>query len=347
MVLLGCGLSNGTSGVTCSDPKQTKTWLLGEVDDSFETHPNGSFLFPIYNGTGHPVQLRVRSIGCSCYQVRRGATRLKVGDLFEIGSAATEELTLHPSRPTIDRAADYHFSLEYEPHPGAPPQIVNCHGTLVSVSEYRVNPSLLTAEFVRDSPDQTVHLEVTRSSREQHVAEQQPLLTGWPPGTQVEEPEALGPVEEDSGKLWRRKWRLAARIQRPGEMAFADESWPIRVSGPESHSPFTLARLMVQYRSGLIGPRIIHFGDVAVGKPVTRRIQILARDHREFRILGPSEPASTLSIRADLLESAKSHWGNVTFTPSAAGNFEAVLKIITDHPEQPSLEIEVRALVTL
>ena len=347
MVLVGCGSSNEPSLVSCLNPTQTKTWLLSEVDDSFDGHPDASFLFPLRNQTGQPVSLRVRSIGCSCYQVKRGATRLKVGDLFEIGTDATETITLHSPRPSVDRTADFNFSVEYELKPGDPKQVISCHGTLISISEVRVNPSLLTAEFVKGSPDQRVSLEVTRTARQREVAEQQLILSGWPPGTQVEEPVPVGEAKEALSGLWKRSWRVTAQIPKPEPTTTPQELWPIRVAGSGSESPHNIVQLMVRFRSGLSGPKIVHLGEVAFGKSVTRRIQILARDEQPFRILGPLDSDEGLSLHADSPEAMKAHWGNLTMIPQVVGDFRHSMQVITDHPEQSQLAIEVRAHVSV
>lgn len=345
----GCGSSSGPSPgssiVSCSTPTQTKTWLLSEVDDSFDSHPDASFSFPFWNQTGHPVTLRVRSIGCSCYQVKHGATRLKIDDQFEIGTDATETLILYSPRPTVDRVADYHFSVEYDLKPGFPTQIISCKGVLVSVSEVRVNPGVLTAEFVKDSPNQKVRLEVTRTARQREVAAQRIAMSGWPPGTVVEEPEPLGEATEVLSGLWKRSWRVTALIPKPEPTTTPQEFWPISVTGAEPGSPQNVVQLMVRFRSGLSGPRIVHFGEVAIGKPVTRRIQILARDDQPFRILGPSDSHEVLSLQADSSEAMKAHWGNLTMTPQAIGDFRQIMQVTTDHPEQASLAVEVRANV--
>ena len=193
-VLLGCESSSGPSMVTCKDPQQKKTWLLGEVDQHVADDSTGVFVFPFLNGTNRPVQIRVRSIGCSCYAVQRGETRLKVGDQFNIEAGQTETLQLRPPRPTTDRASDYQFSVEYEPAPGAAHEVIECRGTLVTIAEYRINPGLLNAEFTKDSPPQTVRLEITRTARNPQSVEQPPRLTGWPDGGQSVEPTPLGPA---------------------------------------------------------------------------------------------------------------------------------------------------------
>lgn|GEM_PF-3147146 len=345
VVLSGCSSAKGTSKVTCPNPTQTKTWLLSEVDDSFENHPDASFPFPLSNGTGRPVSLRVRSIGCSCYQLRRGSTRLKVGDRVELGTAETETLVLYPPRPTVDRTADYHFSVEYEWEPGQPLEVISCQGVLVGVSEVRVNPTLLTAEFLADSPPQTVRLEVTRSARQRAAAEEPLVVSGWPPGAEVAAPEPLGEAVEEHSGLWKRNWRIVAQIPKPESKSNEQEFWPIQVSGPEPDSPRSQSKLMIRFRSGLSGPRIVHFGDVKSGQLATRRIQVIARDNRPFRILGPSDSSLALSIQPVSTDAVKSHWGNLTFLSQTAGEFENVMQIETDHPEQANLEVEVRAHV--
>lgn len=62
--LLGCGDSYEPAMLSCPTPRQSKTGLLGEVDDSFESHPDGSFQFPIVKQTDETVSVRVRSIVC-------------------------------------------------------------------------------------------------------------------------------------------------------------------------------------------------------------------------------------------------------------------------------------------
>ena len=52
-----------------------------------------------------------------------------------------------------------------------------------------------------------------------------------------------------------------------------------------------------------------------------------------------------MSIQPESADPVKSHWSSLSFTPSAEGEFHEVLKIATDHPEQPTLEVEVRAQV--
>ena len=332
--------------VSCTDSQQTKTWLLSEVDQNFEDDLEGVFLFPLWNGTRSPVQIRVRSIGCSCFAIRRGDTRLQVGDQFELGAGQTETLSLHPPRPTVDRAADYQFSVEYQLAPAASPEVVTCRGTLVTIAEYRVNPGLITAEFVKDSPPQPVRMEITCTARDLESAERLPKLTGWPPGVQAEEPTALGPAVELSEQLWRKSWRVNATIPRPESTTLGiDDYHTLTVSGTAPGSPTAEVKLVVRFRSGLSGPRIIHFGDVPQGVLLSRRIQILARDQQPFRILGPSETGLALSIQPESTDPKNSHWGSLNFTPSALGEFHEVLKIATDHPEQPTLEVEVRARV--
>ena len=345
IALLGCD-SGGPSRVVCTDPQQSKTWLLGEVDKNIEDATEGVFRFPLYNGTRRPVQMRVRSIGCSCYAVRRGETRLQVGDLFELGAGKTETLTLRPPRPTIDRASDYQFTVEYEPAPAAPPEVISCQGTLVSIAEYRVNPGLLSAEFTKDTPPQTVRMEITCTGRDPQAMESAPLVQGWPDGTQAEVPASLGPAVELGTHLWRRSWRVAATLARPEPTATGTgEFRTLHIAGPALGSPSAEVKLVVRLRSGLSGPRIVHLGDVPLGRSITRRIQILARDHQAFRILGPSQRGQALSIQPESADPVKSHWSSLSFTPSAEGEFHEVLKIATDHPEQPTLEVEVRAQV--
>ncbi len=344
--LAGCGSSERPSAVTCPNPEQSTTWLLSEVNDEFENHPKGSFRFPFLNQTGKPVTLRVRSIGCSCYQVKRGDTRFKVDDRFEIGIDQSEILALVPPRPRFDGVSDYNFTLEYEQKPGEPKSIITCQGELHCIADVRINPTLLLAEFVHDSPPQTVVMEVTRTARRREAAEQKISTHGWPEGVQVEEPTPVGNAVEILDGLWKQTWKVKARISTPRPSATPQEMWSIRVGGAEPDSPENNVQLMVRYRSGLSGPRIVHFGDVRVGQPITRRIQILARDDQPFRILGPSDPSELLSLRSDSPGATKAHWGNLTMNAQSPGDFRQIMQVVTDHPQQQNLTIEIRANIT-
>ncbi len=343
ILLAGCG-SNKPTTVTCSHSEQSKTWLLGEIDQNIEHPAEGVFAFPLLNGTSRPVQLRVRSIGCSCYAVKRGSVRLKVGEQFELGAGQTETLTLHPPRPTTDRITDYQFSVEFSVTPGSPPEVIHCRGSLETIAEYRINPGVLTAEFVKGTPPQKLPLEITKTARDQQSAEEQPVVTGWPPTAKLEDLSPVGPVVELRNQLWRRGWRMEASVPCP-ELSSSptDELRTIRISGKSPGSPFSQARLMVRFRSGLSGPRFVHYGDVKPGQPITRRIQILARDERPFRILGPSDTGLVLSIQPESTIPAKSHWAQLTLSPMVVGMFETSLLVETDHPEQSNIQVEVRA----
>lgn len=346
MTLVGCGAAPDSATVECLDPKQSKTWLLSEVNDTFEGHPDAAFRFPVVNRTSHPVVVRVRSIGCSCYQVKHAEARLKVDDRFEIGAGATEVLTLFPPRPTFDRASDYNFSLGYERKTGELESVINCQGVLNSIADIRVNPTVLTAEFVHDSPAQAILMEVTRTARAREDVVHQIITRGWPDGTQVDEPVPVGEATQVLDGFWKQTWRVAARIPKPSLTASPQEVWPIRVGGASPDSPQNQAQLMVRFRSGLSGPRIVHFGDVQVGQPVTRRIQILARDGQPFRILGPSDPNEMLSIESDSTDATKAHWINLIMNAKEPGDFRQVLQVTTDHPTQANLAVEVRASIT-
>lgn len=346
LFLSGCSESSKPAAVICTAPKQSKIWLLSEVDDSFQEHPDGSFRFPIVNQTNHPVSVSVYSIGCSCYQVKKGEARLKVDERFDLGAGATETLVLFPPRPVFDRVSDYNFSLGYEQKPGEPTSILSCQGHLTSIADMRVNPTVLTAEFVHDSPPQTVMMEVTRTARQRADVEHPITTSGWPEGTEVDAPTPVGEPTMVMDGLWKQTWRVSARIPKPQPTATPQEMWPIRVTGPSPDSPHNSAQLMIRFRSGLSGPRLVHFGEVQVGQPTSRRIQILARDEVQFRILGPSAPNEPLSLKTDTADAAKTHWGDLTMNANEPGEFRQILQVKTDHPQQATLPIEVRANVT-
>lgn len=343
MTAMGCGTAPEAVSVECLHPKQSKTWLLSEVDENFKSNPDAAFRFPIANRTGDPITVRVHSIGCSCYRVKHAETRLKIDDEVEIGSGATEVFTLSPPRPAFDSTSEYNFSLECEGKPGQPSSILSCHGVLNSIADVRVNPTVLTAEFVHDSPAQAVLMEVTRTARAREDAIQPIVTQGWPEGTQVDEPVAVGEVTQVLDGLWKQTWRVTALIPKPSLTANPQEVWPIRVRGASPDSPQNQVQLMIRFRSGLSGPRIVHFGDVQVGQPVSRRIQVLARDGLPFRILGPADPKEMLSLNSDSDAASKSHWSNLTLNATEPGDFHQILQVVTDHPQQANLAIEVRA----
>lgn len=351
---LVAGCESQPETISCTEPTQTKTWLLSNVDPlTFETHPNGSFQFPFLNGTRQPVSLKVRSIGCSCYQLRRQGIRLKIGDPVEIPAGHTEILGLYVTAPVADQSNDYRFSMEYESQPGQPTQVIECRGTMVGIPDIRLAPSLLSAEFTSEQKTQSLRFEFVRSAEKQEVVDEPIVMEGWPGVATASPPTPVEPATQLTSGIWQRRWRVKVNVASPEVGASLQEFSRIRMLGGSLSppalqtisAPWNTLQLMIRQRSGIAGPKLVHLGEVRLGDTVQRRIQLASRDKLPFLVLGPSNTELELSLRPAAETPSNSHWVELIYKPQAVGPFLQKLEVLTDHPGNPRMEIDIRANV--
>lgn len=331
--LLGCS----ETGVVISDtPSQSLTWLASEIDSKYRD--DFAFEFPVRNEMSDRADIRVRSIGCSCYQIRHENSQLKVGSTFSIESGQKAILKLHPPAPSAGDSRTFSFSVEFLGLEAKTPVVFQFDAMLRIVRDLQINSQVILQEFTDDTPSQKARLEITRHSRSRDDVDETPRIEGWPQGCTDELIEPIGPASESEG-IWRRAYRCEVTVPRP-DFSQGDRRHLLTIRG-SAENPRSQAQLVQRSRSGIGGPSLVHFGEAKIGVPVTRRIQLSAHDESPFLIENGTNNDS-ITITPDLETPQSRHWAQLTWTAKEPGELRQKLLIQTDHPRKPSVEIEVR-----
>lgn len=329
--LSGCGA--GT--VVSENPSQTLTWLASEIDTKYTDE--FAFEFPVRNTSSEPAEFRIRSIGCSCYEVGQGNQTLKIGSPFSIPPGETALLRLRPPRPAPSDSRTFAFSVEHLNTPDKQPVVMQFNAFHRVVRELQVSSQVILQEFSDDTPTSKARVEVTRWSRSLDEANEPPEILDWPEGSIGAVTEPLGPATESDG-VWKRSYKSEITVPRPNfEQGDVRSLLTIRGSRPELRVQIQLVQRLT---SGVGAPSLVHFGETKVGVPATRRIQLSAHDDRPFVITGAESEA--ISITPDQTHAQPRHWALLTWTAQQPGELQQKLLVKTDHPRKPVVEIEVR-----
>ncbi len=340
LVFSGCGGVQAPA-IMSTDPLQTRTLLMSEVDALYDGSSGSEFLMPFQNQSSEPQTLKVKSIGCSCFSVMLGDQKLKPGDPIELAPAQEVVLKLLSKRPIIPKTSDYQYTLEYVVADQKEPIPLDCRGTVRSVADVTIAPELLTTSFGRQAEPQTIPFEITRTSRAKQALQTAPTITGWPPNAEATLPVAKGPATEQNG-FWSQTWTASVRVSPPKESHVTDQATALTVACADI--PPTKSRLLIRQNYGISVPALVHLSRVTSGVPASRRIQVTSRDQQPFRIL-ECQGGSTVSAKIENPEAASRHWIDLTATPTEAGDWDQLVTLRTDHADAPALEFHVKAVV--
>lgn len=331
LVLVGCG---SPTGIQCPVTTLSETWLSREIDQKFG---NGyRFQFPVMNPTSSPVTLKVRSIGCSCYQVKEGDRNLKVGDSITLSAGADTILDLLPPKPQGD-GRQFHFSLENH---AVPSQVFEFTGTIIIVSETRLSSRRVILDYRDSDQSQKVQLDVTRQGYSAEEVSQIPTVEGWPESSVVDPIRSPDPATVYQG-IWKQKFVLTAAIPKP-DFSQGDVHYGLSIDAKDGN-PKHSVELELKLRSGISHPKLVHFGQVKVGQVATRRIQVASRDDLPFQIRSDGNTTPHVHIRTDSDVPNKTHWVTLTYEGTQPGRDRQILRLNADHPKSPNLEIEILA----
>ena len=328
--LLGCGPGH----VVSENPSQTLTWLASEIETKYTQE--FAFEFPVRNKSSQSAEFRVRSSGCSCYEVGLGDKSLKVGDPFSVEPGGVALLRLRPPKPAPSDSRTFTFSVEHLNTPDKQPLVMQFTAFHRVVRELQVSSQVILQEFAEDTPSLKARVEVTRWSRTQDEVNEPPVFENWPEGSVGAVIEPLGPATDSDG-VWKRSYKSEITVPRPnfeqGDIRYLQT---VRGSKPELQVQLQLVQRLI---SGVGAPSLVHFGETKVGVPVTRRIQLSAHDDRPFLITGTEN--ESISITPDRTVAQPRHWALLTWTAQEPGELKQKLLVKTDHPQKPVVEIEV------
>ncbi len=94
---------------------------------------------------------------------------------------------------------------------------------------------------------------------------------------------------------------------------------------------------------GIEFPQLSHFGDVPAGERRSRRLVIRSANGREFKVQRVHTDNEAFSALGDAGESRKAHFLEVAFQGLKPGAYEGHLIVETDHPDCPTLKIDLAA----
>lgn len=335
VLLILCLTGCGSGSISSENPSQTLTWLASEIDAKYTE--DFAFEFPVHNQASQPADFRIRSIGCSCYEVGLGKQALKVGSQFSIEAGGKALLRLRPPQPTPSDSRTFAFSIEALNSPENKPIVFQFTALLRVVRDLQVSSQFIVQEFTDDTPSIKARLEVTRSSQNRSDVEELPLIEDWPAGCVGAVVEPLGPATV-SDEIWKRSYKSEITVPRP-DFTQGDVRHMLTVRGTKPE-PKVQVQLVQRLISGVGAPSLVHFGETKVGVPTTRRIQFAAHDNRPFLVTGTE--SESITITPDQSVAQPRHWALLTWTAQEPGELKQKLLVKTDHPQKPVVEIEIR-----
>ncbi|RLS56632.1 MAG: hypothetical protein DWH91_06235 [Planctomycetota bacterium] len=316
---------------------------MSEVDRQF-TGPEGcQFEMVFRNPAATPQELRVKAVGCSCFSVKREGQKLKVGDVLTLADGQAVSLILEAPRPTIPKTTDYNYVMESLAGDTLAPVKLECRGTVKTVADLSLNPSLLQTSFGRDDAPQKIPFEIVRTARTAEAALTPPTVTGWPANASWGPLVSRGAPVEEQG-LWTHRWTTVVEVRPPQGAHLTDQASTLMIRC--SDIPPMPARMLVRLNYGLSAPALVHLSRVIVGVPASRRIQVRSRDQVPFRIV-ECQGGPAVTTRIENPNAAATHWIDLIASPSEAGEWEQRVTVKTDHHDTPALEIQMKAFVAL
>jgi hypothetical protein len=323
--------------------------------------------------------LSVSKTGCSCYGMSTVEGLLTPGGLVTVAPGASRDLFFVAKE--LQGEAEQAFRVGFRTGPTSQASSSSSGEELRVDCSMKVFPDLvlepgsilIDLPANRDGASRTdsSRLTITRVTRGQ-PSDSAPVFAMTPP-LLAATPARLDPdVEEISPGLWRSVWRMSVTLEQiPAEIRdsggrfsfafeFPEENLPPIETRPPprdgriptildvvgNHPPRNVSGQLILRRSnGIIAPAQLHFGSIPLGSaPRTRRLVLTAADHRPFQ-LTISELPPQFTASEDSREPSEQQWISVTFQPGAAGDHEGRMTASTTHPDQPEVEVMLKARV--
>lgn len=151
------------------------------------------------------------------------------------------------------------------------------------------------------------------------------------------------PVQQKSG-LWVTRWTADLTLTRPpndSDLPLHDQC-RFRIRDGQI-DPLSVPVTMAMSDGLSVMPNQIHLGDVPAETTVIRRVRVTGSDGVNFKVTRVTSDSKNLSVTLEPLEeAAERQWLVLSFIPQAVGSGKAVIRISTDHPHTPVLDIPIR-----
>ncbi len=300
-------------------------------------------------------RIALRTKGCSCYGVASESGPLREGDPVEIPAGG--EMVLHflaELDPAV-REQSFRAAFEVLGSEAVPDLVVHCRQTIFP--DLEVRPAVLFLTPAVSGSEQLHEIRVVSTYRESgSVTVPAPVVLEKPSYLELDKTQQVRAAVLVAAGLRASEWRFGFTI---GSGAAPEiDSVPkqrIRFATVKSAASDRevaddgniTADCQVTIRNvrGIIGPRTVHFGQMAPdGAERTRRIVLSSASQTPFRILETKTPEE-MSFAADSDQPAVQQWATLTFRPLRPGTVELKLAIATDHPDEREYLVTVRGVV--
>jgi hypothetical protein len=378
--MTGCG-KKAEQGLVLVTPSVTAPPILRSEADQIAIPVRVDAPIRFENRSSVNQSLGISKTGCSCYGLATAESRWNPGELIDVPPGGHTEVffVARELKGEAQQAfrAEFHVGPPVGSSRPSPNQEPRADCSMKVFADLVLDPESIVIDLPVDvgpSPpgDSRSVLTITRVTRGQPSPSDPPAFSMSPALLEAEPASQEKPAEEVSPGLWRTIWKTSLRPkeipseirEKGGRFSFEFEFPETNVDSTETQQPIrerqlptildvvrrrpqrkVTGQLILRRSKGIIVPTQLHFGVVPAGSPPrTRRLVLSAADHRAFQVTASDVPQS-FKVDADSDEPAGQQWVTVTFEPAAAGDVEGKLTLKTTHPDQPEVQITLKARV--
>jgi hypothetical protein len=369
LLLTGCGRKE--QGLVLVTPSVDAPPILRSEADQISIPVRVDAPIRFENRSRVETVFRVSKTGCSCYGMATAESFLKPGEPINVPPGGSKELFFVSKE--LQGEAEQAFRVGF--HAGS--EELRADASMKIFPDLVLDPASIVIDLPtagdgakeRGSSALTI-TRVTRGKPAEHVP---PAFSMSPALIEAGPPVPEKPLKEISPGLWRAVWKVSVRARQfsdeiregGGRFAFSfefpesgdpvststggrprDGQLPTILDAVGSHpSRKVTGQLILRRSKGIITPSQLHFGTIPAGSGSrTRRLVLSAADHRPFRVTIGDVP-SQFSASGDSDDPAEQQWISITFEPGAAGDNEGKLTLKTTHPDQPEVQVTLKARV--
>jgi hypothetical protein len=353
LLFLGCAPSAPSGAILSehvrfTDPDQElRSWLLSEVSVG-SREAEGSF--HLTNSSQEDRTLVFQGTSCGCTGAFVDAAVLNQGDKLTIKGRDTVQVRLRSHTGASTGIFSYRATFGL---PGEKPNqdILTARMRFRVYRDVLLEPSVLSYDFTASEVnklDKTMR--ITRTLRIEKPTSSPPTLSNLPPQVEVQEIVEAEPLTRIEPDLWKQSWDVTFGVKpiegrenlsavARGGVSFADDAGKALAS---AEFPIVIHRVY-----GIESPELSHFGDVPAGERRARKLVIRSADGRDFEILRVHTDSESFSASGKVGEVRKSHFLEAVFQATKPGAFQGHMIVETNHPECPTLTINLAATVPM
>ena len=325
---------------------EARTLLVSEVLSAEDRTQLIECPIRIINQQSVPGEFILSSTGCSCYGVELNGQPMTAGESIPI--PAGEERTLYIRAEPPLRASEKSYTANFMVSDGEGQfqnETATC--TLSVYQDVRVVPAVITVETgLSDDGLITKPVVIERVQRGAQPTVDSPSFAGLPGFVDVRDLAPAGPPVEIEPGLWKQSWNATVdvSVSATSDTRQKLHKFTVRFAGSDGDDIFGEGQVLTKVNAPLSFPREVHLGRIDRGDSGTRRILVATRDGSSFHLTSPRPSPQSTSMEIEEAAGPR-HFVTLTVTPEQSGNFEEVIELQTDLPEQPMIQMTLKAHV--